>query len=521
MSQTNHKSQKEHAYLLDNTEPQAVWRHFEELSAIPRCSQNEAAVLDYVRSFADSLGLTCKQDSVGNICIKKGASPGYENRPGMIIQGHLDMVCEKNEGKIHDFSSDPLKLIREGDWLRADDTTLGADNGIGVAMALAALEDPSLEHPPLEALLTVDEESGLTGAMALDPSIVDGRILINLDSEDPDAFYIGCAGGMHTTGTYSIVKEKAAPGAVCFKLAVTGLKGGHSGGDIHLGLGNSLRLGGRVLFNLLKEGTLHLGEIRGGSKHNAIPREFFCTFTFTPKTLQNPASGPASKETREAAHTIAENVIKAIEEEFSSKEPGLSIRLTNLDAPETPEELFSADFSSTVIRSLLSIPHGVEQMSTAMPGLVETSSSLAAVWTDPQKSKLTILTSQRSSIMEAAHGMSDRVEAAMLEGGARVIKTNHYPAWTPDPESPFLAACKDVFKTQTGREAKIKAIHAGLECGVIGDKFKNHPVPMQMISFGPEMKEIHTPQERLNIPSVKRTWDILTGILVQGRNKNP
>ncbi|GAB4169018.1 MAG: aminoacyl-histidine dipeptidase [Calditrichia bacterium] len=478
--------------VIENLEPKLVWHYFYEISQIPRCSRNEEKVREYVLNFAKEHGLEYKLDSVGNVAIKKPATPGMENKPGVVIQGHLDMVCEKNAGTEHDFSKDPIKLKVEGEWLTADGTTLGADNGIAIAMALAAMADENLQHGPLEALFTIDEETGLTGATELASDMVDGRILLNIDSEELGALYIGCAGGKDTEGFLPIEWTGTPSGYKAVQLAVTGLKGGHSGLNIHEGRGNAIRLATRVLYNANKSLDFHVYHAEGGSKHNAIPREAFVKLVVKESDLG---------ALKELAATF-ENIFKG---EISDIEPDLKVSVEEID--ENPAQVFSKNTQTKMIQMLYALPHGVMEMSRAVPGLVETSTNLAVLTT--QEKQISVLTSQRSSVMSARDDIADRVTAIFEAVGAEAHQGGGYPAWTPNPDSPLLKLCKDVYKKLSGKEPEVKAIHAGLECGIIGDKFEG----MDMISFGPDIQGAHSPDEKVKIKDVEIIWNFLKEIL--------
>jgi dipeptidase D len=412
-----------------------------------------------------------------------------------MLQGHLDMVCEKNRGTEHDFSTDPIRLVTDGDWLKADGTTLGADNGIAVAMALAVLESDTIEHGPLEALFTVDEESGLTGAMGLDPSIVEGRLLLNLDTEEEGAFYIGCAGGVNTEGFIPVATEAVPSGRKAFTLAIGGFQGGHSGADIHLGFGNALVSCGRILRELAGTAEIGLVSVDGGGKHNAIPRE--CTAVIT---VPEEKSGDAKK--------LCDGLTAEIRAEIGDIEPGFTL---SMEESPLPEEQLDAESSRRILRLMRIMPHGVAAMSRAIEGLVETSSNFAAIETQKGccSTLIRVLTSQRSSVMSALDDIAARVDAAIEIAGGQKRSFSRYPAWTPNPGNSLLARCKAVYREVTGKEATEAAIHAGLECGVIGDKIEG----MEMISFGPQLLGVHTPEEKLNIPSVERTWTFFLELL--------
>lgn len=474
--------------VLQGIEPEKVWRFFEEISQIPRCSQNEEQIRTYLKKFAEQRNLNTAQDAVGNLVIKKPATQGNEKAKGVILQGHMDMVCEKNSTTQHDFSKDPIKLYKDGDWLKADGTTLGADNGIAIAMALAVLDSNTIEHGPLEALFTTDEESGLTGALGLDPAILDGRILVNMDSEEEGVFYIGCAGGVTTSGWCPIEWSPTPEGYVYYKLSVTGLRGGHSGGDIHENRGNAIKFGVRILWNLLEKVDVRIATLEGGGKHNAIPRESFVTFV-------------APENQQENILQIVDDIRHNISIEYQDIEPDLDITLEHIQ--EAPEKVLSPKATFKAINCLFMMPHGVDEMNRSIPGLVETSTNLASVTL--QDYEVQIITSQRSSMVSKRDNMANRITAILRCPGARVSYAAVYPAWTPDPENPLIDVFKSVYQKLNNSDPEFTAIHAGLECGVIGDKFPD----MTMISFGPDMQEVHTPNERLSISSVERIWKML------------
>lgn len=470
--------------------PSVVWNQFYEISQIPRCSTEEKKILSYIKEFSKKNGLTFKQDKIGNICIKKPGTPGMENKPGVVLQGHVDMVCEKNAGTEHDFSVDPIKLIIKDGWVTADGTTLGADNGIAVAMALAVMESKTIEHGPLEALFTIDEESALTGALELDPSIVDGTILFNIDSEEEGTFYIGCAGGVTTIGNMTVAEEPAPTGHKSYELQVTGFKGGHSGAEIHEERGNAVSVGARILRDINFKTPVQIHNINGGGKHNAIPREMFISFT---------AGNP------EAIVTAITEYSKTLKNEMGDLETNMSVKVVEENA--VPENVFTKDFSDRLLGILFSLPHGVIKMSRKIPGLVETSTNLASVVL--KDGNIEIVTSQRSSVMSENDEIADKVRTIMEAGGANVHFESRYPSWEPDPDSNILKLFKKVYKREEGKDAEVKAIHAGLECGVIGDKLEN----MEMISFGPDMEDVHTPDERMKVSSVAGVWEFLLKVL--------
>lgn len=480
---------------IANLAPEAVWRHFAAISAIPRCSKQEERVRRYVRDVAETRGLTVVSDSVGNLVVRRSGAGAGADHPVVALQGHLDMVCEKNMGVDHDFAADPIALVRDGDWITADKTTLGADNGIAVAMMLAVLESDATPLPPIECIFTVDEETGLTGALGIDPAIVTGRTLINLDTEDEGFFCIGCAGGKNTYGDLPLVWRELSRG-VGFQLRITGLRGGHSGVEIDQEFGNSLRLGARLLDRILSEvpGAL-VGDIRGGDKHNAIPREF--------QLILGAVEADAAT-VGDALTSVAQSCRDTFREELGDREPRLDISLERVEAPG---RVIAGTGARTVADLLLSLPHGVLGMSREVPGLVETSSNLAAVRIE--EGTLRILTSQRSSRGSLIEWASSIVTAAIRLAGGTPRAAEAYPAWPPQPDSPLVNTAVQVYRRLTGTDPEVGAFHAGLECGVINDRVGG----MDMISFGPDMMGVHTPDERLSISSTERTWNLLLELL--------
>ncbi len=476
---------------MRGAEPEALWRHFGEIARIPRCSKHEERIREFVVIFAREHGLRCRVDEAGNVAVEKKAHPGRESRPRVVLQGHLDMVCEQNRGSRHDFSADPIALVRDGDWLRSGGTTLGADNGIAVAAALAVLEDPSIEHGPLQALFTVDEESGLVGAARMDPTLVQGAYLLNLDSEDEGVFYVGCAGGQNTEG-WIPVETEAAPSGVPVTIAMTGLRGGHSGTEIHLGLGNAIALGNRFAWRALQRVPLHVYDVSGGGLHNAIPRELF---------LKAIVRREDFAELSELARLSKRDYAL----ELGDIEPGLDLTVT--ENGERPERSLTPESVRRLVDALYGLPHGVVAMSRKMPGLVETSTNLAAAHLE--RGELHVLTSQRAERASAREDVAAKVSAVIRAAGGRVEQAGIYSSWPADPDSELVRICRTVYRRQTGKDPVVKAVHAGLECGVIGEKVPG----IQMISFGPDIAGAHTPDERVSIPSCARVWKLLLEIL--------
>jgi dipeptidase D len=472
---------------------QTVIDRFETLNAIPRCSKNEAQVAAWLMDWAQSKGYACRSDSAGNLVVKVPASPGREDRPVVILQGHMDMVCEKTPASAHNFERDPIRVLREGDWLHADGTTLGADNGIALAMALVLAEDETIAHPPLELLFTVDEESGLIGASKLDAGMIEGQILINIDSEDEGVFTIGCAGGEETRIRLPVTYDELPPGFKGARVVVGGLRGGHSGVDIHKPRANANRLLGRLLQPLLALDDIHLISLSGGSAHNAIPRDAAAFLAY-----------PPDREDR--VRDIVAQRAAVFGEEHEDVEPNLVVRWEDPEETLTGRVLDTAS-ASRVVRLLNALPHGVQGMSTRVAGLVETSCNLAIMRI--KKDAFEVISSQRSSAMSRLDEMTARVTAVAELAGAATTRMNRHPAWAPDMASTLLARCRDVYRDLFAREAKVEVIHAGLECGLIGDKVPG----MEMISIGPDLRHPHSPDEKLNIPSVGRVYAFLARLL--------
>ena len=481
---------------IKGLKPEGVWRYFAEISRIPRCSKHEAAISKHVLATARKLGLEAKADSVGNVVVRKPASPGNENFRRICLQGHLDMVCEKVAGNPHDFSRDPIELVRRGGLLTANGTTLGADNGIAVATCLAIMADRALEHGPLEFLFTVDEETGLTGANNLQPGFVESRILLNLDSEEEGALYVGCSGGRDTTGSWKLALEPASPGSVALQVSVRGLRGGHSGLEIHKGRGNAVKILARTLAPLVKMGA-RLAGIQGGNKHNAIPREAEATVWIPRKKLEE-----ASAAVIDAGRMIGQ--------ELAGVEPDLKI--VSAPSPKARRgKVFQRSLQKKLLQTLTALPHGVMKMSADIPGLVETSTNLAVIRTE--KKEVRIVTSQRSSVASENDEISDVVRTVFEMGGATALSSDGYPGWKPNMDSEILRIARETYRSLTGKDPDVKAIHAGLECGIIGEKYAG----MDMVSFGPTLEEVHTPEERIHIDTVERYWAFLVAVLKRVR----
>ncbi len=471
--------------------PHSLWENFYQLTRIPRPSKKEAQATEFARKFGEDLGLETVVDEVGNVIIRKPATRGMEKKMGVVLQAHLDMVPQKNSDKKHDFEKDPIQAFVEGEWVTAEGTTLGADNGIGVSAALAVLHEKDIKHGPLEVLLTIDEETGMTGAFELKPGLLKGDILLNLDSEDEGELYIGCAGGMNTTASLDYTEEQIPQGMKAFKLAVKSLKGGHSGLDINLGRGNANKIMFRFLWHAGAETGMRLGYVEGGSLRNAIPREAFAEVVI-----------PEDKKD-DFLKSVVEYE-KIFKNELSDTEPGLSF---SAEESGMPASIFDEDSQGRLIRMVYGIPNGVIRMSTELPGIVETSTNLAIV--KSEKGKVNVHCLLRSSVDSAKFDLANMTEAVMSLAGAAVTHDGVYPGWKPNPRSPIVNTMKSVYQKKYGKEPEIKVIHAGLECGIIGDSYPS----MDLISFGPTIRFPHSPDEKVNVPSVGKFWDYLVETL--------
>lgn len=470
---------------MTDLQPHTLWNYFHQITQVPRPSKKEEQIAAYLKDFAVRHQLPVITDKVGNILIKKPATPGYENHPTVILQAHIDMVCEKNTETTHDFDKDPIQAYVDGDWIKARGTTLGADNGIGMAMMLAVLDAGDLQHPALECLFTVDEETGLTGAYGLDNKLLSGSVLINLDSEDDAEIFIGCAGGIGTKAILSYQHETTPSSNFGFRVHVSGLKGGHSGGDIHLGLANAIKILNRYLWQLNEQMDLRLISLEGGNLHNAIPREAsaFCAVPYNEK---------------ETIRVILNMYIATIEAEFKDIEPNFRI---SMESDSLPETVIEKSASNRLLQTLYACPHGVMAMSRTIPGLVETSTNLASVKMT-ERGAFEINTSQRSSSESAKTDIAAQLKAVFELAGTTVIQSDGYPGWQPNVNSALLAKTVIAYNNLFGEEPKIKAIHAGLECGLFLEKYPQ----LDMVSIGPQMYGVHSPDERLSISSTQKTW---------------
>lgn len=477
---------------IKDLEPSIVWKYFYEITQVPRPSKKEGKIIAYLLDFAQKHNLDVKKDDAGNVLITKPATKGYENLPTVILQGHVDMVCEKNNGTEHDFDNDPIETYVDGDWLKAKGTTLGADNGLGVAASLAILASDDIEHGKLECLFTVDEETGLTGAYALGKDFLTGDILINLDTEEEGELYIGCAGGKGTNATFTYEQADVPMNQFWFKLEVKGLNGGHSGSEIHKGLGNANKILNRFLWILSRKIYVYLASIQGGNLHNAIARE---------------ASAVVGIPIRDKDEVVAMlNVfIAQIEDELKVVDPNVKIQIESTDQPEF---VFDDKTTAGLINSICVCPHGVLAMSQDIPGLVEASTNLASVKMK-ENNTIVIGTSQRSSTESLKNYAANMVNAAFTMGGAVVVHGEGYPGWKPNPHSPILEVAKESYKKLYSVEPEVKAIHAGLECGLFLEKYPH----LDMVSCGPTITDAHSPAEQVNIPSVAKWWPFLLDVL--------
>ncbi len=476
--------------ILD-LEPKEVWGHFHSLTQIPRPSKHEDKIQEFMVNFGQSLGLETIKDETGNVIIRKPATEGFENRMGVVLQSHLDMVPQKNSDKVHDFTTDPITTIVDGDWVRADKTTLGADNGIGAASAMSVLAATDLQHGPIEALFTCDEETGMTGANELKAGLLSGDILLNLDSEDEGELYIGCAGGVDSTGVFSPTFETLTDGSLAFEVSVKGLKGGHSGLDINLGRGNANIILNALLKLAAEKFNLRLAAINGGSLRNAIPREAFAVVV-------------VSAEHAASFEQYVNEFEAVVKGEFAAADEALSVSVKSTDLPE---KIIDLKTQSNLFNAVGQCPNGVIAVMKDMPQVVETSSNLAIVKLDGEK--IIIATLQRSSVDDAKTKLAEQICAVFSKNGAKAHTSGEYPGWKPNVHSPILQTMKKVYEDKFGKTPEIKVIHAGLECGILAGAYPN----LDMISFGPTIRHPHSPDEKVNIATVGLFWNYLTETL--------
>ena len=476
---------------IEGLKPALVWKYFAESAKIPHGSKNEAAIAKYVLGVAKSLGLAAKQDQAGSVIVSKPATAGRAGVRSVCLQGHLDMVCEKNADKKHDFLKDPITLVRKGNALMADGTTLGGDNGIAVATNLALMETKDVEHGPLELLFTIDEETGLTGANNLEPGFVTSRTLLNLDSEEEGSLCVGCAGGRDSVATFQAAFDAVPAGMVAADLVVKGLKGGHSGLDIAKGRANALKLLARTLAALGPCGV-RVSELAGGSKRNAIPREATAACFFPKAKLKD------AEVVVRAAHDLAKNA-------FGTTDPEVTIALEKASARKG--KVLKRALVAKVVKTLTALPHGVIRMSPDIKDLVETSTNVAVIETT--KKAVVLATSQRSSVASELTEMVATVHSILELAGADIEHSKGYPGWKPDLGSPVLKVAKETYQKLFGREPHVYAVHAGLECGIIGEKYPG----IDMVSIGPTLEAVHSPDEKIFVDTVPRFWDFLLAIL--------
>ena len=478
--------------VFSGLQPAAVWAHFSRLCATPRASKHEAMLRDALLQWAFSRGLAAEVDASGNLIIRKPASIGREHCPGVVLQAHLDMVCQKNAGSDHDFSRDAIIPVLRDGWLVTEETTLGADNGIGVALILAVLEDDSLQHGPIEALLTVDEEAGMGGARGLEAGVLQSRLMLNLDTEDWGEFYLGCAGGLDVNVERRGATEAVPAGYQAWRIDLAGLRGGHSGVDIHEERGNAIKLLVRVLRELEAMFPLRLAELSGGTARNALPREASAVILL-----------PVDMADRLAAAVLA--IQRCLQGELRGVDEGVELSVSACDA----SMVMSSSEQRIWLASLHAAPHGVRRMSRQVPGVVETSNNLGMVELHPNGGSCNFMV--RSLLGSGSIALADEIASLWALSDSRVEKEGFYPGWAPNPDSQLLKLCQSVYRRDFGADSKVQVIHAGLECGIIGDKYPG----IDIVSFGPTIRGAHAPGERVEVASVEKCWNLLTAILAE------
>ncbi|MDR3326710.1 MAG: aminoacyl-histidine dipeptidase [Prevotellaceae bacterium] len=476
---------------IKDLKPQGMWQCFIDICQVPRPSKKEEKIINFLLDFGKKHNIETSRDKVGNVLMKKSASKGYEKHPCVILQSHMDMVCEKNSDTTHDFDKDPIQPYIDGEWLKARGTTLGADNGIGMAAAMAVLLDKDLKHPELECLFTVDEETGLTGAFALENNFLSGKKLINLDSEDDGELFIGCAGGIDTLVSFGYSTEIAPKELFYAKISVKGLLGGHSGDDIDKNRACANKILNRFLWNIAKKTKLVLSEIDGGNLRNAIAREAFAIIG-------------VDMNFKEKLAIAINHYSVDVRAEYAATEPNMSVSIDTVAAPQT---IIDGQMVKRLFNALYACPHGIIRMSDDMHGLVETSTNLASV--KMADGEIRISTSQRSSVASAKTDIANMVESVFVMAGANVEHSDGYPGWKPNPNSELAKIVDDTYKNLFRQEMKIRAIHAGLECGLFSEKYP----AMDMVSFGPTMRGVHSPDERLHIADTEKFWTLLVKVL--------
>ncbi len=476
---------------IRNLEPKALWNKFADLNAVPRPSKKEERVIEFIKNFGNNLGLETFEDEIRNVIIRKPATPGMENRKALVLQGHLDMVHQKNSDTVFDFDTQGIDMYVDGDWVRARGTTLGADNGLGVAMIMAILESTTIKHPAIDALFTIDEETGMTGALNLKGGILNGEILLNMDTEEDDEIDIGCAGGIDVTATRKYNEEEIPEGSVGYTITVKGLNGGHSGMDIHKGLGNANKIMNRLLFDGFENFGLQVAEINGGSLRNAIPRESVAKII-------------VAKMYDEAYVFDMQEIINDIKNEYKTTEPNLVIEITK---SELPSKVMDLGVQEGIIRSIYAAHNGVYRMSADMKDLVETSNNVARIII--KEGEITIGCLTRSSVETSKFDLANSLRSVFELCGCEVTLAGSYPGWTPNVNSEILDVLVSVYEKQNNEKPKVVACHAGLECGILGT---NYP-EMDMISFGPTIHGAHSPDERASIKSSQKFWKFVLEIL--------
>lgn len=477
---------------VKDLKPELIWQCFDAITKVPRPSRHEERIRKFLLDFAQEHGVEAKTDEVGNVVMRKPATPGHENAPVVVLQSHMDMVAEKNSDVKHDFMNDPIDTYIDGDWVKARGTTLGADNGIGMAAAMAVMIDPTLVHGPVEALFTVNEEMGLEGAQKIGPDMLKATILLNLDSEDDGEIFVGCAGGIDTTAMFTYQRSLAPEHFHYVKVSVSGLLGGHSGGDIHIGRANANKVIARFVWNCSNKWDIALSSFDGGNLRNAIPREAHAIFG-------------VHKDHKGELEAMLNEYAEEIRNEYKGVEPSVNFSIEELDRPEY---CLDSKTALALIRAIYSGPHGVYSMSRDLEGLVETSTNLAAVKMEGDD-KVKITTSQRSSVESRKIDIAGQVEAHFQLAGAEVIHNEGYPGWAPKMDSTIMKITSDAYEELFGVKPAVKAIHAGLECGLFLAKYPT----LDMISFGPTMTGVHSPDEKLNIPTVEKFWKHLCRVL--------
>jgi len=478
--------------VFTGLKPEAVWGYFEEICQVPRPSKKEEKIVAFLLDWAGKHNLEAKRDEAGNVLIKKPATPGREEVATVVLQAHMDMVCEKNSDTVHDFDKDPIQPYVDGEWVKAKGTTLGADDGIGMAACMAVLTATNIQHGPIECLFTVDEETGLTGAFALQPGFISGDILLNLDSEDEGELFIGCAGGIDTVIRLPYIAEKPAAHAFALKIQVKGLQGGHSGDDINKGRGNAIKILNRFLWDLQVKYGMQVALLEGGNLRNAIAREAYAVVCVD--------------ETLKEQVRVDFNLYAAeMENVWHITEPGLQL---TLESVELPKRVLNVQSTAALLNALYACPHGVFSMSYRMPGLVETSTNLASV-RFVENDTILITTSQRSDINSEKFNIAHQVAAVFRMVGADVQHGEGYPGWAPNPESPVVKVAVESYKKLFDKTPIVRSIHAGLECGLFLEKYPH----MDMVSFGPTLRGVHSPDEKINIKTVEMWWAHLVDIL--------